>query len=390
MSSIEQSLSLLLPSLSEPLPSELVTLSNSLLAQSRNKASNLKPEEEIARPYACCEIACRRLGAKLRLPPLQGRTRPPCGPRAYKKLLAFLEQALPAKLPAKATQGNGKDSRDVASAARSTPRKGGQRNSLSTPQSTPTKRNAAFAGKVAQGHTSDPELNDDGAPLWVMPLIRRLCQGFSAPLLAPHVYTGLCVILGLADLKPGREDEEHIYRREVKGLALALFFMVLSRMQKGKVSSEGYVKDCETACALVNDDGDGEGEEVSLKKEHVDSWIKMIASESWATGQDWWSSVPEEVFDRAGKPSLEDIENDHDMESVSKKKRRGDSWETEQDPEHALLPGLGTMMQESIDWLSEDRRADYLDWRAKIEERLDRLDDNHGRPWSKRKGITAR
>ncbi len=55
-----QALNGIIPSLSGPLPPELVELATSLLAQSRNKASSLKADEEIARSYACANIACER------------------------------------------------------------------------------------------------------------------------------------------------------------------------------------------------------------------------------------------------------------------------------------------------------------------------------------------
>ena len=58
---IIQALQGLVPTISGPLPPELVNLATSLLAQSRNKASNLKAEEEIARTYACANLACERL-----------------------------------------------------------------------------------------------------------------------------------------------------------------------------------------------------------------------------------------------------------------------------------------------------------------------------------------
>lgn len=57
--SVIQALTGLVPTLS-PLPPQLVELAVSLLAQSRNKASSLKAEEEIARSYACAHLACER------------------------------------------------------------------------------------------------------------------------------------------------------------------------------------------------------------------------------------------------------------------------------------------------------------------------------------------
>jgi origin recognition complex subunit 6 len=56
---VEQDLTRLVPSLNA-LPLPLVDLAVSLLAQSRSKAPQLKPDEEIARSYACAHLACER------------------------------------------------------------------------------------------------------------------------------------------------------------------------------------------------------------------------------------------------------------------------------------------------------------------------------------------
>lgn len=57
---IEQALLSLMPTYGSDLPPSLVELAGSLLAQSRHRASALKTEEEIARLYACANIACDR------------------------------------------------------------------------------------------------------------------------------------------------------------------------------------------------------------------------------------------------------------------------------------------------------------------------------------------
>lgn len=58
--SMAQALNNLIPTLTGPLPPELIELAVSLLAQSRSKASSLKADEEIARSYACANLACER------------------------------------------------------------------------------------------------------------------------------------------------------------------------------------------------------------------------------------------------------------------------------------------------------------------------------------------
>ncbi len=57
---VEQSLTGLIPTLNGPLPPELIELALSLLTRSRSVASSLKSDEEIARPYACAQLACER------------------------------------------------------------------------------------------------------------------------------------------------------------------------------------------------------------------------------------------------------------------------------------------------------------------------------------------
>lgn len=60
MNSIENHLTSLIPTLAGPLPPELIQLATSLVAQSKNRISNLKPNEEICREYVCAHIACDR------------------------------------------------------------------------------------------------------------------------------------------------------------------------------------------------------------------------------------------------------------------------------------------------------------------------------------------
>ncbi len=57
---VDQALRSLLPGYGPPFPPQLADLAGVLLAQSRHRASTLKADEEIARPYACAHIAYDR------------------------------------------------------------------------------------------------------------------------------------------------------------------------------------------------------------------------------------------------------------------------------------------------------------------------------------------
>jgi origin recognition complex subunit 6 len=380
---IETSLSSLLPTLNGNLPSELVHLATSLLAQSRTRI-NLKPTEEIARPYACAEVACKRLQSKLKLPGTHRR--PPLPPRVYAKLLEMMENGLQLQKSAKTRAVGGKEiARSGSSPVKgtSTPRKRdaierkvGSAGAEPTPVTTRSKK-VAFAGKVSAQKVRGPG-KDDEAPDWVMPLIRRLCTRFTTPLLPPHVYTGTCVVLKLAKLWPvvGSEHEDDL-RTSITAMTIAIYFMVLTKMQRGKMTPELYVDRCGKALDVAVEMGS-----VSFSKDVVDGWIKKMNDKGWCRQQDWWDSVPEDVMDvEAQNNGREDVAEEDDVIDSKRKRRRllveGD--QTEGDKEGVLLPGLGTMMQDAVDFLSEERTLNYLEWKEGVLGRIKQMEKGKGR-----------
>lgn len=112
---IELSLTSLLPTVS-PLPDELVNLAASLLAQSRTKATTLKPEEEIGRTYACSHIACQRLGHWLALD--IAKPTPPVNPKVYSKLHTYLNSVLRTQTTPRRRAAGTAQARDTPSSAR--------------------------------------------------------------------------------------------------------------------------------------------------------------------------------------------------------------------------------------------------------------------------------
>lgn len=58
--SLETTLVGLIPTLVGSIPPKLVNVTASLLAQSRQRISSLRPEEESARAYLCAHLACER------------------------------------------------------------------------------------------------------------------------------------------------------------------------------------------------------------------------------------------------------------------------------------------------------------------------------------------
>ncbi len=357
---ITQSLSTLLPSLAAQ-PPRLLNTAESLLALSRQRAIHLKPEEEIARAYACCEIACDRLRARLRLPPTkQGAA--PCKPAVYRKLLGFLEGVLGND----AGNTPGKRKREEIE-IQETPTKKARQTLQVTPTQSSGKRDGGFLGKIKASSTRGKETKE--APDFVMPAIRRLCKSFKTPEMAPHVYTGACIVLKLADLwPPSSANNERLLSTDMTALLVALYLMVLTRMQRGKMTTKVFKGISSKAVELFDAISDAQ---------KIEAWIKRINNQGLCKGQDWWESVPEGIFDFSiqdleaanvtddGKEvpgEQQDTEADEDI-TVTKKK---DLDLEHDDPEGVLLPGLGTMMSDAVDWLSEERKSQFRVWKRNL------------------------
>lgn len=250
---IHTSLSSLLPTL-HPLPQPLIELSASLLAQSRSRASNLKPEEEIARTYACCHIACERLGKKLGLE--IGKPMPPCPPRVYSRLKGWLGSALK-------TAGVG------------TPRKG----------------DGAATPKSGKGIEAD-------------------------------VGRGSGVKRKVGEVEDEAEMETPSKRAE-------------KRVRTPR-SGRAALRDVVEASEAEVEDGDEEQAE--------DGDEVMQANAAKTAPKQRPARTPLRRKEKHAKRSVQE-----DAAGAA-----------------GLLPGLGTMFQPAIDWLSEDRRAQYRMWEKDV------------------------
>lgn len=382
-SAIVSALTSLIPSLpasNKPFPPLLLLQAESLLALSRQRASNLKPEEEIARPHACAEIACNRLRAQLRLPAIKNGAGAPCQPRVYAKLLRFFEGALVDANTGSLTprwrkrdgDGNLKEPPSASStrqSATSTPSKQGL-----DVEDTPTKKRtvdrnpgAQFAGTIKAGRKKQSEGGgldgDDKAPRFVMPAIRKLCGEFSTSSLAPHVYTGTCVVLKLAELWDSETEADDALRFDILTLITALYLMVLTRMQEGQMTTEVYTEVTSKSIDILKIRGEGMAK--------VEEWISRLNEEGWCNDEDWWDSVPESVLVFGAEQDQPTVDDGDNGGLLRGKQRPRDSSSRpkdvdKDDPDGVLLPGLGTMLHDGIDWTSEDRCMDYQEWKARI------------------------
>ncbi|KAL9098228.1 MAG: hypothetical protein Q9163_006078 [Psora crenata] len=350
----------LLPAISGPLPPELLELAGSLLAQSRSKASSLKADEEIARSYACANIACercQRLKQTLSLPKIEPR--PPCPPRIYHSLYKYLDGVLPAG--AKRNSRGQKPSSTPNKTVRS-------RTPVRTVHTTPTRR------KALKSYAAKAEV-----PVWVMPVIRKLCRKLEAPAAPHHIYAGVSSVLAMQS----HEDTPTVKSQAIKlpALIIVIYFLVRTRLAGVATPSELYVNQRELALAMMKELATQDIELDKIDNADIDDLMRQVGTRKW-TEMDWFSNI--QLGSGVGTPQddanpVNDVSSgDEEGEDTFVLGMRGTCGSLGNSGHRYLQPGLGTMMQDKVDYLSDERRRDYLGWKTDILLRISELEKEHG------------
>lgn len=263
------------------------------------------------------------------------------------------------------------------------------------------------------------------APEWVMLCVRTVCKTLSTPAprmslwsrppisrtLPPHIFAGVSSILHFISITPssaldkeasefldplrseGGEDSED-YKDLVYALIVAVYFIVLARRRSPNPASQTATSPSAADANKMDKKTFSEMRQTALSSlglspaekrhgEDVDAWIALIMKQGWAKGQEWFENVPMAGESDGDDDEISDHAEDYDEDAgpVSSKRRRCKSNHTlllmQSDlssQEGRLLPGLGTMMQDRVDWLSEERREDYLEWKAEILKRIEEME----------------
>ncbi|KAI5247829.1 hypothetical protein E4T43_01820 [Aureobasidium subglaciale] len=448
---IQQALITLVPTLNT-LPPELIDLSTSLLAQSRNKASSLKAEEEIGRTYACAHIAVERLKHRLDIDKIVAR--PPVAPRIYKKLYGYLDAAL--SVPATPRTNRLKDVGVVG-----TPGSGrGRRSALGTPVGTPSKTPvksvksagvspsktpisaAKSAGSVTasgrrstrsaakeveeevviadseeerQKKTQEKEA-EDNLPEQVRPMAEAICDTLDVPQAASHVCAAISAVLQLRgwndtkleDRKPAprssakkrkrtstdaegiapQEDSNTITPDSLPALISAISLVTTFTLRNSVIDGTTYATARSSAIQALEPNAPASQDvDTFLHASKAEGWLQLpwfLAVKAAATA----SAIPEAQtpkknkapaktpLHRKEKHAPRPVREDGDMDTVMEDVDAEAEAEDEARPRAGLRSGLGTMFQDSIDWLSTGRRREYRIWERDVRQRCDEIEGN--------------
>ncbi|KAK4133195.1 hypothetical protein BT67DRAFT_479391 [Trichocladium antarcticum] len=371
--SIEQALLSLLPTHNSTLPRPLTELASSLLAQSRNRASTLKAEEEVARHYACAHLACDRLKITLNLPPIDPR--PPVPPRIYKRLYSHLDSILPApaSTPSRATPGG----TGLGSARVRTPSTRLREQQLlgTSPladksrrppsRTTPGKEKslAQLRNPSAANTPSKSGVPKDALPRWIRPTLRRLTAALGPAHIGPVVASGVESVIAPGGTLTG---DAWVLTNMTPVLGALYLYVWRGVTWPGReLDRARYVGFRKEVAAVI---GRAKAEAEILGEQEGD-WVG-------------WREVGVREFDTAalrgnrhGWFEMEWVSGVGDLadREMDREEREGGGGDEGRDGA-PQVQRADTMFQERYDYLGERKRKAYGEWKAGMMKRIKELE----------------
>ncbi|KAK6541531.1 hypothetical protein TWF694_007338 [Orbilia ellipsospora] len=361
---IERTLTMLLPTATNGIPRELIDTTASLIAQSRHKISNLNPTEEAGREMICAHLACINLRTKLDLPHVSDKPPAPVPPRLYKTLFRQFSETLVmssksasvANTPSKQRQRREVSATDTTAPTSSTKSKPSLRAKTSTSRLPSSSTFSATTGKEKVDEKLQPYIS----------VVPDLCA--ASPEAIHHVTAGVKYIFSSVKYRNLTED----------GYALlaAVYVVVVKELaEEGEfagLNERGQMKWYEGRIKAVYQFLKGRG--VALEgglgewRGKVDGVLEEVAGDDMRETK-WFMDIPrsgnnvdmEEEEDEQGG----DEEGDDEAETGKGKRNAGEA---------GMESGIGSMMQDRLDFLSDKRRKAFSEWKADALRRIAQLE----------------
>lgn len=293
-------------------------------------------------------------------------------------MFAYFSTALPVKSSSTPKGPSQSDSCEASSASKKAA-------APSTPSRTTPKKRAAPGTKVVPA-------NDDDVPDWSIPLVRQLCKVWEEPSLAPHIFAGLGSIAKFQRQKvadetsngatPSRgrsrrsvagnkswKEHETIEQSDIPALCAVLLFYTHARISGKEITPDQYLQQRETVARTILHTDRGKDIAKSDLLSDIERFMRE-AQNGWLD-LEWYRNIQEGEVDELGvDEDMPDVDATY-QSGTTPKKCKADTASTNSG---ALQHGFGTMMQDKVDYLSEDRRRDYAAWKAIMMKRIDQVE----------------
>lgn len=208
-----------------------------------------------------------------------------------------------------------------------------------------------------------------------------------APAAPHHIYAGVASILSTT--RNEGEGSESALDIELPALIVAVYYFVTCRLSGRQIAPKELSTQINIALEVLNEHLPIHVERDGISELSVKNHMRLVAARKWVD-MDWFQNIrvgsgldlardsenPGQMQTpglRGGEaedqeqPQMEAETDDTGPIIPSKRRRHEDPHEGQKE---CLRPGLGTMMQEAVDYLSEDHRREFAEWKADILEEI--------------------
>ena len=292
-----------------------------------------------------------RLKQPLGLPKIEPR--PPCPPKAYQKLYRYLDAQLPI-----GTRRSGRSATVAQKHDEQASRVSAGKSSVSNvPQ-----RFLSSRPKPTSNASDQRE-----PPSWVMPVIRRLCQQMYARAATVHVFAGVSSVW----LSVQRSHDK--VEPNLAALIIVLYILVTTRLTGEKLVSDVYFEQKESALEIIGHALQERKVQSGCNDTDIDVCMRQVKEYQW-TEMDWFNNV--EIGSGVNPDTQGPAEETDDIQQTESEDEAiptggTKAFELDSVNEGYLQPGLGTMMDAKVDFLSDARRRSFERWKLGILRRID-------------------
>jgi origin recognition complex subunit 6 len=205
-----------------------------------------------------------------------------------------------------------------------------------------------------------------------MPTIRALVKSFAYPSAAPHIYTGVEIIVPLLarmsssvaetpSKRPRRAaavmhaSNSDVSDARILSLIAVVLFYVLSRMMDQDITPEQYIEWREKALSTLLQSPAGRDISEADMEVELEQLMPMAQEEGWLQ-MEWFLNI----LPPADGEEMEGIENTGYVSGA------GSGLKVGLRGGESDYIGLGTMMQDATDYLGARQRDEYQAWKADI------------------------
>lgn len=225
---------------------------------------------------------------------------------------------------------------------------------------------------------------DEEVPQWVMTAIRALCKTFKKPEAAPHIFAGVSSVLRahrtdadelelqrtpsrkrkkLSDTTRSPVTNVSIGEEHLTALIAVITFYTLPELEEAP-DREEYLNQRKLAVETL---AMFEPRRPRDKKYMInDIELFMREAQNGWLDMDWYRNI---LDDRRANGSIADDETQSSEDELADGVDEDMGMFNEaaaQKHEVSIRRGFGTMFSDAVDWLSEDRKADYIQWKKKV------------------------